>query len=110
MRKMLSALAGFCCFLVPLSGPSAQDEEAESRRTVEVERRRQLEREMLDRRLPDRSGDLWYGTPGVRPGGDLLVPIRDLLRNPSSLLDFRPRKVASWLPDRETAEALRERR
>jgi hypothetical protein len=58
----------------------------------------------------DRSADLWYGTPGVRPGGDLLGPILSLVRKPSGLLDFRPRNIPSWLPDRETAELLRERR
>jgi hypothetical protein len=61
-------------------------------------------------RLDDRSPDLWYGVPGVRPGGDLLRPILDLLRKPSDLLDFTPRKVPSYLPDRETAEFLRDRR
>ena len=58
----------------------------------------------------ERSDDLWYGTPGVRPGGDLLGPIIDLVRKPSSLFDFRLRKVPSYLPDRETAESFRERR
>ena len=57
-----------------------------------------------------RSDDLWYGASGVRPGGDLLEPLLDLVRKPSSLFDFRPRKVPSYLPDRETAEFLRERR
>jgi hypothetical protein len=54
--------------------------------------------------------DLWYGTPGVRVGEDLLGPIMDLVRRPSSLLDFTPRKVKSYLTDRETLEFLRERR
>ena len=58
----------------------------------------------------DRSGDLWYGTPGIRPGGDLLGPILELIRKPAGLLDFSPRKVPRYLPDRETAEAFRERR
>ena len=68
-----------------------------------------------DRRLPpprpseDRSDDLWYGTPGVRPGGDLLVPIVQLLRKPAEVLDFSPRKVERFLPDRETAECFRDR-
>ena len=57
-----------------------------------------------------RSDDLWYGASGIRPGGDLLEPILELVRKPSSILDFRPRKVPSCLPDRETAEVLRERR
>ena len=59
---------------------------------------------------PEGSADLWYGIPGVRPGGDLLGPILDLVRHPSGLLDFRPRNVPSYLLDRETAEFLRERR
>ena len=58
----------------------------------------------------DPSPDLWYGTPGVRPGGDLIGPIGDLIRRPSGLVDFKPRKVERYLPDRETAEFLRERR
>jgi len=58
----------------------------------------------------ERSDDLWYGTPGIRAGGDLLRPIIELLRRPSGLLDFKPRRVPSHLPDRETAEFLRERR
>lgn len=57
----------------------------------------------------ERSDDLWYGTPGVRPGGDLLGPMIDLVRKPWGLLDFSPRKVPSYLPDRESAEFLRER-
>jgi len=57
----------------------------------------------------DRSADLWYGTPGVRPGGDLLVPIIDLIRKPSGVLDFKPRRVERFLPDRETAECFHDR-
>ena len=56
------------------------------------------------------SRDLWYGTPGVRSGGDLLGPILELVKRPSGLLDLQPRKVSSDLPDQETAEFLRERR
>jgi len=51
--------------------------------------------------------DLWYGTPEVRPGGDLLGPLMDLVRRPSSLFDFTPRMVPPFLPDRETMEFLR---
>lgn len=54
--------------------------------------------------------DLWYGTPGIRPGGDLLRPLIDLVHRPSSLLDFTPRKVVPFLPDRETLEFLRHER
>jgi hypothetical protein len=57
----------------------------------------------------DQARDLWYGTPGVRPGGDLLVPLFDLIRHPSGVLDFRPRQIPGYVPDRETAEFLRER-
>jgi hypothetical protein len=70
-----------------------------------------LVRDLDFRNAPaDRSGDLWYGTPEVRPGGDLLGPIVELIRRPAGLLDFRPRKVPRYLPDRETVEAFRERR
>jgi len=58
----------------------------------------------------DLPADLWYGTPGIRPGGDLLVPIIDLVLRPSAILDFRPRKIVPWLPDRDTGEFIRERR
>jgi hypothetical protein len=57
----------------------------------------------------DRSEDLWYGTPGVRPGGDLLVPLAELIRKPSGLLDFKLRRVERYLPDRETAECFHDR-
>jgi len=110
MRKMLIAMAGVGCLLFPFRSASAQDEKPEAWRAAEQERIRMMEWESLHRKLEDRSPDLWYGTPGVRAGGDLLVPIRDLLRNPLSIFDFRPRKVASWLPDRETSECFREPR
>jgi hypothetical protein len=35
---------------------------------------------------------LWYGQPGVRPGGDLIAPILELIRRPEGLFDFRPRR------------------
>jgi len=57
----------------------------------------------------DRSADRWFGTPGVRPGGDLLVPIIELIRKPSGLFDFKPRRVERFLPDRETAECFHDR-
>jgi len=102
MRKLLTAMAAVGCMLFPLRSALAQDEKPEAWRTAEQERIRRMEWDALHRKLEDRSADLWYGTPGVRPGGDLLVPIRDLIRNPIGIFDFRPRKVASWLPDRET--------
>jgi hypothetical protein len=84
-------------------GPSWADSQ-------EQEKLQRAQRELLELRAEDKSPDLWYRTPGVRPGGDLLEPVMDLLRKPSGLLDFKPRKVQSWLPDRETAEFLRDRR
>ena len=96
------------------SAPASAQEEAthlpygwpqnERRHTPETDRRL-----LPPRPSEDRSGDLWYGTPGVRPGGDLLVPIVQLIRNPAEWLDFRPRKVERFLPDRETAECFRDR-
>jgi hypothetical protein len=83
--------------------PSSQEED--HKRDLEIERRTHLWIE-----FEDRSGDLWYGTPGVRVGGDLLMPVIDLIRQPSNLLDFRPRSIPRYLPDRETMEFLRERR
>jgi hypothetical protein len=91
----------------------AQGEASHSPRSSQEERRRDFD---LDRRnnqwieWQETSPDLWYGTPGVRAGGDLLVPLIDLIRQPSGVLDFRPRKVLRYLPDRETAEFLRDRR
>jgi len=41
---------------------------------------------------------LWYGTPGVRAGEDMLGPVLNLLKRPSGLLDFRPRRS---LPDQD---------
>jgi hypothetical protein len=84
---------------------SPHSSQEELRRDVDLDRRNNLRIEW-----EDKSPDLWYGTPGVRAGGDLLVPLVDLIRRPSSLLDFRPRKVLRYLPDRDTAEFLRERR
>lgn len=48
----------------------------------------------LNKELPRDSGNpgLWYGTPGVRPGGDLIRPILDLIRRPEGIFDFRPRR------------------
>lgn len=80
----------------PSPGPASQEKPVKA------------ERELYRRPLEERSSDLWYGIPGVRPGGDLIGPIRDLIRDPSGLLDFRPRNVPSYLPDRETAEFLRD--
>lgn len=56
------------------------------------------------------SRDLWYGTPGVCAGADLLGPILQMVKKPSGLLDFRPRRISTFFSDRDTAEFLRERR
>ena len=47
----------------------------------------------------DRRG-LWYGTPGVRAGDDMLRPTIELFRRPSGLLDFRPRPIPPATDDR----------
>lgn len=48
----------------------------------------------LNRELPRDYGNpgLWYGTPRVRPGNDLIPPLRELRAEPRHWLDFRPRK------------------
>ena len=105
-RMILAALA-------LVQGPAwgrAQEDAAPLDPCQELERFQKAEEDLRRLRTPDPSPDLWYGTPGVRPGGDLLGPVIDLVRDPSGLLDPRPRKVQRWLPDRETAEFLRERR
>ena len=42
----------------------------------------------------ERSG-LWYGTPGVRAGEDMLGPLLRRIRNPSRLLDFSARRASA---------------
>ena len=88
-------------------GPYLQRNVQRDDRRADVERERPLDSPYGREDLPS---DLWYGTPGVRPGGDLLAPVIDLVLRPSSVLDFRPRKIVPWLPDRETSEFIRERR
>lgn len=91
----------------------AQEDAFPSPRRFQEERRNNtdLDRGPIQRiDWGDISPDLWFGTPRVRAGGDLLVPLIDLIRRPSSLLDFRPRNVPKDLPDRQTFEFLRERR
>jgi len=95
------------------AGTRTQEESAFGPYVQRDDRRADLERERpLDSPYgrEDLPADLWYGTPGVRPGGDLLVPVIDLVLRPSAILDFRPRKIVPWLPDRETSEFIRERR
>jgi len=78
-----------------------QETEKRDREARDLEHQLPLKAQVFERR-----DDLWYATPGVRPGGDLLKALWDLLRRPSDLLDFRARRVPSWLPDRETLEFL----
>jgi len=105
MRNLLLALGALCLSAVP-SIAGAQDDDGSAARSLE--RARQDYFKLKGEK--DRSPDLWYGIPDVRPGGDLLGPVVELVRSPSGLLDVKPRKVERWLPDRETAEFLRERR
>ena len=88
-------------------GPFVQRNVQRDDRQADLERERPLGPPYGREDLP---ADLWYGTPEVRPGGDLLAPVIDLVLRPSSVLDFRPRKIVPWLPDRETSEFIRERR
>jgi hypothetical protein len=111
MKLLLFAVA--TAVTAPPVGTRVQEEPAFGPYVQRDDRRADLERERsLDSvyRREDLPADLWYGTPGVRPGGDLLVPVIDLVLRPSSILDFRPRKIVPWLPDRETSEFIRERR
>jgi len=109
MQPLLVALG-----IIALSGGPLFDAapQAESSPPQSLEERLEKARkDYFDMKMKDdRSPDLWYGTPGVRPGGDLIGPVCDLIRKPSGLLDFKPRRIEPWLPDRETAEFLRERR
>ena len=59
----------------------------------------------LNKELPRDYGNpgLWYGTPGVMPGNDLIGPLRELNRDPHRLFDFRPRR----LPGTEDPELKR---
>lgn len=113
MRTLL-VLAGVASVLAFRSTDSPAQEEKLPVTLSSQELSRPGEDHPWDREIrPDSelgSRDLWYGTPGVRPGGDLLGPIIDLVKDPSGLLDFRPRKVSTYLPDRDTAEFLRDRR
>ena len=109
MRTLIPALAAIALFGSPALA-LGQEEEASAPQSLEERLEKARKDYFAMKSDRDRSPDLWYGTPGVRPGGDLIGPISDLLRRPSGLLDFRPRKVEPWLPDRETAEFLRERR
>lgn len=86
-------------FILCLSVLLAQD-------PYELARDRGLNRELP--RLDDPG--LWYGTPGVRPGYDLIGPLRELNRRPEGLLDFRPRKDPGYVdPDLRRFDRLYER-
>jgi hypothetical protein len=110
MKKQLRLLAA----LVGLGSGFAwaQGETSQPTRPLQEDQRRSSQSE--GRTEPPIEGgpsslDLWYGTPGVRAGGDLIRPLIDLFRRPSGLLDFTPRKVPRTLPDRETTIFPRER-
>jgi hypothetical protein len=111
MKRLLFVLAA--AVAANPGGTRAQEETAFVPYVQQDDRRADLEPERsLDSVYgrEDLPADLWYGVPGIRPGGDLLVPIIDLVLRPSTLLDFRPRKIVPWLPDRDTSEFIRERR
>ena len=109
MKSILIAFGAMALFACPTVA-SGQEDQASASGWSE-ERLEKARKEYFKLKSgPERSPDLWYGTPGVRTGGDLIGPVSDLLRKPSGLVDFKPRKVEPWLPDRETAEFLRERR
>jgi hypothetical protein len=109
MRTLLSGLAAL--ILCPAEA-SGQESPFNPGRSVEEERhpKYRVERDRPPAPSETNSGDLWYAVPGVRPGGDLFGPVRDLILHPRELLDFGARRVPSYLPDRETAEFLRDRR
>jgi hypothetical protein len=110
MQRFLMVLAALAFVHGPAWARPQEDEDPVDP-CQELESFQKAQEDLRRLREPsEASPDLWYGTPDVRPGGDLLGPILDLVRNPSGLLDFKPRKVRSGLPDRETAEFLRERR
>ena len=104
MRSILLA------FAIVLAAPLAAQEEPAPPARNHQEKPARAPRDFMRTPTEERSTDLWYGTPGVQPGGDLIGPVRDLVRKPSGLLDFRPRKVQPFLPDRETAEFLNQPR
>jgi len=106
MRSILLAFGGIVLAALPMA---AQEDPAPPARSQQ-EKPARAPRDFMRTPSEERSTDLWYGTPGVQPGGDLIGPIRDIVRKPSSLLDFRPRKVQPFLPDRETAEFLNQPR
>ena len=112
MKRLLNVALTVVAFCSPPAFGQDSTVPLPYRRSQDEDRRLPL-RERLPVLPPaqpeDRSGDLWYGTPGVRPGGDLLVPIAELIRKPSGLLDFKPRRVERYLPDRETAECFHDR-
>ena len=88
----------------------AQDEGPSSPRSTMEERLQKAQRDLDEIRSKDRSPDPSYGSPGAGPGGDLFSSVLELFRKPSGLWDFSPRKIPCTIPDRETAEFLRDRR
>ncbi|HLY72678.1 MAG TPA: hypothetical protein VKU80_01050 [Planctomycetota bacterium] len=88
----------------------AQDEGSSRAHSTMEDRLQRAQRDLDEIRSADRSQGPSYGSPGAGSGGDLFSSILELFRQPSRLLDFRPRRIPSTVPDRDTAEFLRDRR
>ncbi len=90
MNMLLTAVL---ILLIPT--PPQQDPQEEARRKyLEEEGQNSLERFWQE----ESRRDLWYGTPGARLGSDMLGPVLEIFRKPSSLLDFRPRRTNGYVP------------
>lgn len=108
--KMLRAALGLLALWGGPTFGAGQEDEASATGLSEQRLEKARQDYFKMKAAAEQTPDLWYGTPDVRPGGDLRGPLWDLIRRPSGLLDFRPRKVERYLPNPETAEFLRERR
>ena len=91
--------------------PTPGQDEGPSKAPPTMEQRlqkaqRDLDEIRLEIRLPER----FAGSPGAGSGGDLFSSVLELFRQPSGLWDFKPRSIPRSIPDRETAEFLRDRR
>lgn len=84
------------------AGSSAGTVQEGSPRDLDRWVNREVEREQ------NRRG-LWYGTPDVRAGDDMLGPIIDLIEDPSGLLDFKPRRLPPPPTDEFNDDMDRER-
>jgi hypothetical protein len=89
--------------LVIVGGPLASDW---AQASVAQDERRSDTDDWINRGLQRDAAHrgLWYGAPGVRAGEDLLGPILELIRRPSGLLDFRPRRIPGSPLDLERAD------